>query len=172
MSPEQQVTKPQLEEDLDGWTSEPPHALELVDALTDQLTVPGRWIVQEAPNDVTYRKPLVPHVAMLIAFLILLPLWPIVGALWIYIALMANDQRYRLTFTEGTGVTEEKLGRAARSYLPRRLAQNCMAGSSRSRGKCWHRVAHMLSPVRSIDAAVRPRPAQVGTLTGHPPASA
>jgi hypothetical protein len=90
--------------------------LELVDALTDQLAVPGRWIVQEAPNDVTYRKPLVPHVAMLIAFLILLPLWPIVGALWIYIALVANDQRHRATFSEGSGVTEEKLGRAARSY--------------------------------------------------------
>lgn len=53
---------------------------------------------------------------MLIAFLILLPLWPIVGALWIYIALIADDQRYRATFSEGTGVTEEKLGRAARSY--------------------------------------------------------
>jgi len=116
VSPEQQVTKIQLDEDLDGWTSEPPHALELVDALTDHLAVPGRWIVQEAPNDVTYRKPLVPHVAMLIAFLILLPLWPIVGALWVYIALMANDQRYRVTFSEATGVTEEKLGRAARSY--------------------------------------------------------
>ncbi len=60
--------------------------------------MPGRRIFEEAPNDVTYRKPLVPHVAMLIAFLILLPLWPIVGALWIYIALVANDQRYRLTF--------------------------------------------------------------------------
>jgi hypothetical protein len=84
--------------------------------LTDKLAVPRRWIVQEAPNDVTYRKPLVPHVAMLIAFLILLPLWPIIGALWIHIALVANDQRYRATFSEGTGVTEEKLGRAARSY--------------------------------------------------------
>ena len=116
VSPDEQVTKPQLEEDLDGWTSEPPHAIELVDALADPLAVPGRWIVQETPNDVTYRKPLVPHVAMLIAFLVLLPLWPIVGALWIYIALIANDQRHRLTFAEGIGVTAEKLGRVARSY--------------------------------------------------------
>ena len=113
---EDRVTKIQLEEDLNGWTSKPPHATEVVDVLDDRLAVPGRWVVTETPNDVIYRKPAVPHVAMLIVFLLLLPLAPVVLAIWAYLAYFANEQRHRLTFTEGTGVTEEQLDRAEHSY--------------------------------------------------------
>lgn len=116
VSAEDRVTKPQLEEDLDGWTARPPHATQLLDALNDRLGIPGQWVVSETPNDVTYRKPLVPHVVMLLATLLLIPLWPIVGGVWLYLALVADERRHRLTFADGTGVTEEKLGRAERSY--------------------------------------------------------
>ena len=110
------VPKSEMDEVLDGWTTRPPHATELESTIGDRLAVPGRWIVAESPNEVTYRKPLIPHAVMLIVAVLLLPLWPIVGGIWLYLTLVGNEQRHHLSYAEGTGITEEKLGRAEHSY--------------------------------------------------------